>query len=38
MSVYVDELFLTPPTKNWPYKRACHLFADTAEESTKWPA
>jgi hypothetical protein len=32
MSVYVDELKAARPSANWPYKRACHLWADTAEE------
>ena len=32
MSVYVDELFATSPSKQWPYRRACHMYADTSEE------
>ena len=32
MSVYVDRLFPTIPTRRWPYKKACHLFADSREE------
>ena len=32
MSVYVDPLFNTPKMRNWPYKRACHMFADTLRE------
>jgi len=32
MSCYVDPLYNTQPKKNWPYKRACHLFADSIEE------
>jgi hypothetical protein len=32
MSVYVDPLREVHPKANWPYRRACHLFADTAEE------
>jgi hypothetical protein len=30
--VYVDELFDTQPKRGWPYRRACHMTADTAEE------
>lgn len=32
MSVYVDDLFRTLPTRQWPFKQACHLTADTEEE------
>lgn len=32
MSVYVDEIFDTPAGRGWPYRRACHMFADTADE------
>lgn len=32
MGVYVDELRPVAPSKNWPYKYACHLVADTVEE------
>jgi hypothetical protein len=32
MSVYVDELRTTPAKADWPYTRACHLFADRVEE------
>lgn len=32
MSVYVDELFTTEPTRQWPYRQACHLTADSSEE------
>jgi hypothetical protein len=32
MAVYVDELFDTERTKQWPYPKACHLTADTLDE------
>jgi len=32
MPVYVDPPFEAPPAMHWPYKRACHLYADTREE------
>lgn len=32
MSVYVDELFDTTPQGGWPFRQACHLFADTPGE------
>ena len=32
MSVYVDELVASTPTAKWPYRRACHLYADTIGE------
>jgi hypothetical protein len=32
MTVYVDPLFATSPSKRWPYRWACHLTADTLEE------
>ena len=32
MSVYVDPLFVTGLTRQWPYPRACHLFADGDKE------
>jgi hypothetical protein len=32
MSVYVDDLFVTTPKANWPYARACHMYADTLKE------
>ena len=32
MSVYVDKLFRTVPTKQWPYNYACHLLADSVGE------
>ena len=32
MSVYVDELRNVHCKPNWPYSRACHMFADTAAE------
>ena len=32
MAVYVDPLFRTLQSKQWPYPAACHLFADTLEE------
>ena len=32
MSVYVDKLRKTKPSKRWPYKAACHLTADCMEE------
>ena len=32
MGVYVDQLFKTPKSTQWPYQQACHLVADTLEE------
>ena len=32
MSVYVDEMSVCVPNKNWRYKQSCHLVADTVEE------
>lgn len=32
MSVYVDEMRVSIPNKNWPYSQACHLVADSVEE------
>ena len=32
MSVYVDFLMDTLRSPQWPYDKACHLFADTEEE------
>ena len=32
MTVYVDELRRTAPTRRWPYKASCHLVADTTDE------
>ena len=32
MTVYVDELRNTAPNRRWPYKRSCHLVADTVDE------
>lgn len=34
MAVYVDQLFDTTglAAKGWPYKQACHMYADTLEE------
>lgn len=32
MSVYVDQMQPCIPNKNWPYKQACHLVADTVVE------
>jgi hypothetical protein len=32
MAVYVDKLFYTEQTRQWPYAQACHLTADTIEE------
>ena len=32
MSVYVDKMGSCAPNKNWPYKEACHLIADTVKE------
>lgn len=26
--VYVDQLFATPGFRKWPYKQACHMYAD----------
>ena len=30
--VYVDALVETIPGKRWPYKKACHLLADSDDE------
>jgi hypothetical protein len=32
MSVYVDPVRKVSPTKNWPYRRACHMFATSLRE------
>lgn len=32
VTVYVDQLFTTRQTRQWPYKSACHLTADSTEE------
>ncbi len=32
MSVYVDIIMPCIPNKNWPYKQACHLLADSVSE------
>jgi hypothetical protein len=32
MAVYVDDLRAAPRSVRWPYDRACHLVADSAEE------
>lgn len=32
MGVYVNDLRPVAKNKNWPYKYACHLVADTVEE------
>ena len=32
MSVYVDYEFATRPTGKWPFKKACHMTADTLPE------
>ncbi|MCK9544274.1 MAG: DUF4031 domain-containing protein [Novosphingobium sp.] len=32
MAVYVDELFDTIKTKEWPYSQACHMVATTRKE------
>jgi hypothetical protein len=32
MSVYVDDLAVTVPKADWPYRRACHMWADTRAE------
>jgi len=32
MSVYVDSMMICIRNKNWPYKEACHLMADTRRE------
>ena len=32
MSVYVDDMLVCVPNKNWRYKQSCHLVADTVEE------
>ncbi len=38
MSVYVDPLFKTGRTRQWPYDRACHLVADTPRELQEFAA
>lgn len=32
MTVYVDNLGPTTPTKRWPYRQSCHMTADTHDE------
>lgn len=32
MTVYVDELRYSQPSRRWPYDRSCHLVADSVEE------
>jgi Protein of unknown function (DUF4031) len=32
VAVYVDQLFKTEPSRRWPYRMACHMWADTSEE------
>lgn len=32
MAVYVDPLFNTKPNQKWPYRTACHMWADTSDE------
>jgi hypothetical protein len=32
MAVYIDNLVMAVPNKNWPYKKSCHLIADTEKE------
>lgn len=32
MSVYIDELFSTAKTIQWPYPEACHLFSQNRHE------
>lgn len=32
MSVYVDTLFYTSPSRRWKYELASHMIADTPEE------
>lgn len=32
MACYVDELWACRTTPRWPYKKACHLVADTIDE------
>jgi len=32
MAVYVDNLVPCTPSKNWQYKKSCHLIADTDKE------
>jgi hypothetical protein len=32
MSVYVDHLHPTIPSRNWRYTQACHMFSDTEAE------
>lgn len=36
MSVYVDEMQVCIPNKNWHYGQACHLVADSTEELHKF--
>jgi len=32
MAVYVDPLMPTTPSKKWPFRASCHLYADDEEE------
>lgn len=32
MAVYVDEMFATARSAQWPYDSACHMYADSLDE------
>lgn len=38
VSVYVGHSFGTRPSRRWPYKTACHLYADTLDELHEFAA
>ena len=38
MSVYIDPMQPCIQSRKWPYKRACHLIADTVEELHEFAA
>ena len=38
MAVYVDDLFATSPSREWPYPCAAHLVGDTEEELHRFAA
>jgi hypothetical protein len=38
VSVYVDPLTACVPNASWPWRRSCHLFADTLEELHEFAA
>ncbi len=32
MTVYVDQMMATVPSRKWPFKHSCHLYADDLVE------